>query len=96
MLANDFQHRRVWKALLVITEQRRRVDAGENRRLPGSALWPAFNAEAGVCRNNNALVDRFQVLVAEYRERFCIIESVQRIERSTRTNSQAINEEKQD
>lgn len=94
MVANDFQQGRIWKALFVITEQCRRIDAGENCRLPRSALRPALNAETGVGWNNDSIVDRLQGFIAEMRQGFSVIETVQRIERSPRTDTEAVNEEK--
>ena len=96
MIAKDFQHGRVWKSLFVITEECGRVDAGENRRLPGGALRPACNPEAGVGRNNYSVEDRLRLFIAKDCQRLCACETIQRVERSTGANPQAVNEEKQD
>ena len=96
MLANDFQHRTVGEALFVVTEFCRNIDAGENRRLPGSTLRPAFNSKTGVSRNNNPVKRGFRNLVAKYRQWFRVGKAVKRIERPTCTNPEAVNEEQQD
>ena len=94
MLADDFQHGAVGKSLFVIAEQGGSVDAGENCRLSGSALRAAFNPQAGVGGNHDSVEDCCRLFIAKNGQRFGIVEGVERIERSPRTNSQAVNEEK--
>ena len=79
MVANNFQHSAVGKALFVITESCGSVDAGENRRLPGSALRPACNSQAGVGRNNDALEDRGRCFSAEDCKGLDVVEFIERV-----------------
>src|SRR5712691_8443881 len=95
MIAQDLKHGRVWKSLFVIAEQLGNVDAGENCGLAGSALWPSFYFKPRVRRHHNALVDRCRLLIREYGQRICALKTVKRIEWSTRTDPEPVDEEKQ-
>ena len=82
MLRDDLEQCFVGKALLVITDRRGRVDARENRRLPGSALRPAFAAESRIGRHDDAVEKSFRRFVLENRERHCAGQVVEGIERT--------------
>jgi hypothetical protein len=72
MVADNFPHRGIGKALFVITEQRRRIYAGENRRLSGRTLRPAFHTERRISGNDDAVVNCGQFFASKYSQRFGI------------------------
>jgi len=93
MFSNDFAHRCVGKALLVITEKGRSVDACENCCLSRCALWASFNTEPWICGNENAVVREGVDLVLKDCEWFCILESIERIVWASRPDAETVDEE---
>ena len=96
MLSNDFAHGHIGKALLVITEKGRSVDACENRCLSRGALRTSFHTETWIGGNQNALVRSGHSFVFEDCERLCAVEPIERIVWPARADAEAIDEEEQD
>ena len=92
MLANDLAHGFIRKALLVIAEQRGRVDACEDRCLPRRALRSSFDAEARIRANEQPVVREFGFFVCEDGERRggILVELGERIMRPARADAETV------
>ena len=95
MFAKDFPHLGVGKPLFVITELCGNVDAGQYGGLTRCTLRPAFNSEARVGGNHNAVVDCVCNFVLKVCEWLRVGQAVQWILRSAIANPKAINKEEQ-
>jgi hypothetical protein len=95
MLANDIQQRPIRKALFVMADGCRSINACQNRRLPRSALRPAFDAHARVGNGERAAKGDFRLLLLKDGQWRRVIQPVERVVRATRANPQAINEKEQ-
>ena len=94
MLADDFAQRRVREALLVVAEERGRVDARQNRRLTRSALRSPSDAERRVGSDERAAEGQARLFALKDRERRRLFaEQVERVVRPARAYAEAVNED---
>src|SRR6185503_7549624 len=68
MRVDDVAQRLIGKTLLVIADLRRGIYAGEDRCLPGSALWSTRHTETRISRNNNAVEKCFRLFILKNRQ----------------------------
>lgn len=94
MLADDIEQRLIRKALLVITDCGRGVNPRQDSRLAGSALRPAFNSQACVCRRNHAIESDARLFVLKNCQRIGFMQAVEWVVRAARADSQTIDEKK--
>src|SRR6266568_1226056 len=92
MLADDIQQRLIGKALFVIANRRRCIDSRENRCLTRSTLGPALYTQTGVRGHDDSAERSFACFTLKYCQRLGIAQSVERIVRPSRSDSEAINE----
>jgi hypothetical protein len=95
MLANDIQQGPIRKALLVIADRRRGVNARENRRLAGCALGASFNPQPRIGNREGPIEGNYGLFVLKYCQWRRAVETVERIVRPARTDAQAINKKQQ-
>src|SRR6266571_4295051 len=94
MRADDIQQRLIGKALFVVTNRRRCIDASKDRCLTRSTLGPAFYTQTGVRGYDDSAERSFACFTLKYCQRLGIAQSIERIVWSSRSDSQAINEKK--
>ena len=70
-----------------------RVPARQDGRLTRSALRSPFDSETRISSDEPPLKNNLRLFILKHGERRGILQSVERIVRSTRADSQAINEE---
>ncbi len=69
MFIDDLAQRLIREALLMKPEFLRSVDAGQDSRLPGSALRAAFDTETGIRPRQRSAKQYLGLLILKYGER---------------------------
>src|SRR6266536_3937459 len=95
MFADDIQQRLIRKALFVIADRRRGIDSRQNRGLTRCTLRSSFDPEKRIRGYDNPVARNFGFFTLKNRQRPGVIQSIERIMWSSRSDSQAVNEKQE-